>query len=172
MPPPLPGSGSFAQGVESLLSPRRDDDKSDEFFSSLESGTIQSRNRSMPSLQTRAAFSDIFDFGFTRFVTPAWVKFVYGVSVLLAIALMILLLVAIVFQATQRPADSWNIIGIGITAYIVLVIILICWLFALRLMLEAILVVFRIEEHGQSIRKMVAGHIARLDAIDKQSQRS
>jgi hypothetical protein len=170
MPPPLPTASDWSQGVEAILTPRSDERESNnEFFSSLAGGRVQTRTRT-PAIQTRAAFSDLFDFGFTRFITPGWVKVVYNVAFLLSVALLILFAVAIVYLWSQRPADSGPIVTFGIVGGLLLLLILACWLFLLRLALEAILVVFRIEEHGRSIRRMVAGYIARIDAVDKQSQ--
>jgi len=96
------------------------------------------------SQQGAGFFKALFDFSFTSFVTSKIIKFLYGLSILLAAILALILIVA---GFSAHPAAG--IIALLIVAPLLFLISVIYS----RVLLEIIIVIFRISENTSEVVK-------------------
>ena len=87
-------------------------------------------------------FGSLFDFSFSRFVTLRLVKFFYVVAM---IVLALVMLVVIAFGSVVPVSGVWFVLG-PILALLLLMI---------RVWLELVVVVFRIDETATEIRDLL-----------------
>lgn len=87
---------------------------------------------------------DFFDFGFTRFITNTWISFIWGLFVVLACLVCGIGVLVVLAQAGFLAA---------IGAMVFLPIIAALYLVLIRISLEFVIVVFRIETHLRAIRE-------------------
>ena len=87
-------------------------------------------------------FGSLFDFSFSRFVTLRLVKFFYVVAM---IVLALVMLVVIASGFTEAVSGVWFVLG-PILALLLLMI---------RVWLELVVVVFRIDETATEIRDLL-----------------
>jgi hypothetical protein len=107
----------------------------------------------MESMESQGFLSDLFDFSFTRFITTRWIKLIF----LIGIALATLQLVAYVLWAftmlfTMEGASKL----MGLVFIVVAVVIYTVEVIALRIGLELVVVIFRIEEHARRLAPPVS----------------
>ncbi|MFJ9106266.1 DUF4282 domain-containing protein [Streptomyces sp. NPDC102405] len=87
-----------------------------------------------PSSRGKGFFADLFDFGFTDFITPKVVKFVYVVvTIIIALAWIFYIILGFSISA-----------GAGLLVLIFGPIIALLWLLVCRITLELAMVIFRI----------------------------
>ena len=94
------------------------------------------------------------DFGFTRFITNIWISFIWGVIIigtLLLWGFSVLSGLITIFRADGEFAFVWVILGL-MSIFLSTVLSAFQLLFA-RMLLEFIIVVFRIEAHLRVIRE-------------------
>ncbi len=114
--------------------------------------TAQNRRRDAESLLT------VFDFSFLSFITPQIIRFAYAVDILLVGGAAVISIFGIYrtmfqFERREQPTDAmlyFLAASFGICAVAVLEIVVV------RIILEATMVVFRIEEHLQCIAENTA----------------
>jgi hypothetical protein len=88
--------------------------------------------------------SDLMDFTFTRFITVKWIKLLYMVGIaLIGIQLVVEFIVGVI---TLFSADGAGKL-MGLVIWIAAVVASALEIIALRIYLELIVVLFRIEEH-------------------------
>ena len=92
-------------------------------------------------------FASLFDFSFSRFVTLRLVKFLYVVSMILMVFVVIAVIIAGFTEAVS---------GVETVGYIVLAPILaLLYLIMIRVSLELVVVVFRIGETAAEVRDLL-----------------
>lgn len=96
----------------------------------------------LPSTSTKGFFAGLFDFGFTTFVTPRVIKFVY-VAATIIIAIIWLFYVILGFSISA---------GGGLLVLIIGPIVALLWLLLCRIALELTMVLFRIGADVHTIR--------------------
>jgi hypothetical protein len=96
-----------------------------------------------PSSRGKGFFADLFDFGFTDFVTPKVVKFVYVVATVI-IALVWVFYVILGFSIS---------VGGGLLVLIFGPIVALLWLLVCRIALELTMVIFRIGADLHAVRE-------------------
>ena len=111
------------------------------------SGAKSSRDESFHDKKT-GLFSALFDLSFTQFVTSKIIKLLYGLSVLFAGLLAIFLIIIAGFSA-QGGIGTLALFIIAPLAFLITVIYG-------RVLLEIIIVIFRIAEHTAHIAKTTA----------------
>ena len=93
-------------------------------------------------------FASLFDFSFSRFVTLRLVKFLYVVSMILMVFVVIAVIIAGFTEAVS---------GVETVGYIVLAPILaLLYLLIIRVSLEFVVVVFRIGETATEVRDLLS----------------
>ncbi len=93
-------------------------------------------------------FTSLFDFSFSRFVTLRLVKFLYVISVILTVFLMIAVILAGFTEAVS---------GVETVGYIVLgPVVAFLYLLIVRVGLELVVVVFRVGETATEIRDLLS----------------
>ncbi len=93
-------------------------------------------------------FTSLFDFSFSRFVTIRLVKFLYVISV---ISLVVVMIGVIIVGFTEAVSD------VEVVGYIVLGPVLsFLYLLAIRIWFELVVVVFRIGETATEIRDLLS----------------
>jgi hypothetical protein len=87
-------------------------------------------------------FAGLFDFGFTTFVTPKVIKFVYVViTILIGISWIVWIIAGFGYSS-----------GLGILALVFGPLVALLWLIAYRITLELVMVIFRIGSDVHAIR--------------------
>lgn len=112
-----------------------------------------------PPSRGKGFFADLFDFGFTDFVTPKVVKFVYVVvTIIIALAWIFY----IILGFTISP-------GAGLLVLIFGPIVALLWLLVCRITLELTMVIFRIgaDLHAVRERKDLDQTIPRTDSTHR-----
>ena len=93
-------------------------------------------------------FGSLFDFSFSRFITLRLVKFLYIISVISLVLVMIGVIIAGFTEAVS---------GVEVVGYIVLGPVLsFLYLLAIRIWFELVVVVFRIGETATEIRDLLS----------------
>jgi len=84
----------------------------------------------------------LFDFSFTEFITPKLIKVLYGLSIAGA-GLVALLLIGSAFRVSAAGGLLMLLIGAPL--------LFLVWVIYTRLLLEMIIIIFRISEHTAQI---------------------
>jgi hypothetical protein len=92
--------------------------------------------------QAKGFFESLFDFSFTAFITSKIIKFLYGLSIAGA-ALVSLFIIVLGFNISTTTGVLALIIGAPL-------FFLLCVIYA-RVLLEIVIVIFRISEHAAEI---------------------
>ena len=103
---------------------------------------VPAPSRAVTAAQARGLISSLFDFSFTSFITGKLIKLLY----LLAMAISALLAFTAVISAFQIHS------GLGLIALIASPIAFLVLLAYARVVLEMIMVMFRMEEHLAAVR--------------------
>ncbi len=98
-------------------------------------------------------FKALFDFSFTEFVTSKIIKLLYGLSIIFSVISALILLILLLLAGFKESA------GLGILALIIgaplcFLIFLVMVIYS-RVVLEIIIVIFRIAEHTGELAKQV-----------------
>jgi len=96
-------------------------------------------------------FKALFDFSFTEFVTSKIIKLLYGLSILFS-GIFALILLVFFLAAGFRESAAAGIVALIIGSPICFLIFLVLVTYS-RVLLEIIIVVFRISEHTSEIAK-------------------
>jgi hypothetical protein len=113
--------------------------------------------RQVPGLNFDAASTSgipnigFFDFGFTRFITNTWISIIWRIAVALVFVAWGLWVIGGLFAMTQN-ADG---ILMGIGMILLVTIIAPIELLIIRIVLEFVIVVFRIETHQRTIKEIL-----------------
>jgi hypothetical protein len=96
-----------------------------------------------PSSRGKGFFADLFDFGFTDFVTPKVVKFVYVVvTIIIALAWIFYIILGFTFS-----------LGGGLLVLVFGPIVALLWLLVCRITLELTMVIFQIGADLHAVRE-------------------
>jgi Domain of unknown function (DUF4282)/zinc-ribbon domain/Protein of unknown function (DUF2510) len=97
------------------------------------------------SFTTKGFFRSLYDFKFTSLIAPRWMRFIYAVLlVVITVVAVITVIASLALMAKQA--------GAGILLLIFVVFYYFLWLIGLRVMVEIIIVFFRIGDDVRAIR--------------------
>jgi hypothetical protein len=100
-------------------------------------------------------FGDLFDFTFTRFITTKWVKLIF--LVMLAVFGLQLVADVIASLAQMFGGDGISMKFVGLLILVASVVVFLVEVLFSRILLEIIVIFFRIEEHARSIANAGGG---------------
>ncbi len=95
----------------------------------------------------RGVFELLFDFGFSEFITKRLMKYVYAWGIVGSLVALVLFILSSAGQGST----------IGCVTAVLAVLVFVVWVIWLRISLEMVLVIFRIEENTRSLREDYRG---------------